>query len=82
MGKMLTENWLAKKKKKMTTYIKRCWGDPTFRGSFSILNFYSDFQISSQTEDALTASSGVFRRQFTHKGINFSWKSEQSMNGG
>lgn len=38
-----------------------------FRGSFSILNFYSDFQISSQTEDALTASSGVFRRQFTHK---------------
>lgn len=38
-----------------------------FRGSFSILNFYSDFQISSQYEDALTANSGVFRRQFTHK---------------
>lgn len=68
MGKMLTENWFAKKKKKKRLpTLRDAWGDPTFRGSFSILNFYSDFQISSQTEGALTASSGVFRRQFTHK---------------
>lgn len=64
---MLTENWTTKK---VTTTLREALGDPTFRGSFYILNFYSDFLISFQIEDLLTPktpSSGVLRRRFAHK---------------